>query len=220
MARGEVLDVNGTSRKAANLDVALNLDFLARGRPTQKTQLGGNGALVHLALVYQRLVLAVAHDGFAELSGVVHHAAHHAGALHPPAIVGEGHGAMCHHVAHLRQDFALQALGAGSRNVYAAFARIAGAGAHVLNHRPVVDGGVGVGHAADSGHAAMGCGAGAGFDVFLVLLARFAQMHVDVYQARNHHLAGHVAHFGIGCLEPLPHFGDLAIRHQDVHGVV
>ncbi len=87
---------------------------LALGRPAQKAQTGGDGALVDLAVAHQVVVLAVAHEGLAEHLAVVHGATHHAGALDATAVVREGDGAVLDHVAHLGDDLALEALGHGA----------------------------------------------------------------------------------------------------------
>ena len=217
---GDVLDVQLAAGKAAQGDVASDLQLLAFGRPTQKAQARRGDALIDLAIADQVLVLAVAHDHAAELAGVIHDAAHHAGGLDTAAVIGERDGAVCGHVAHLGERLALQALRAGTRHVHATLAGLGGDGLHILDGDGVVDDRVGVGHGANSREAAMGCGAGAAGDVFLLLEARLAQMHMHIHQARDDDLAGQVALDALLQGKALADLDDLAVADEDVGGFV
>ena len=214
---GEVLDVQVGAGELGQLDVAGDVDLLAGRGPAQHAQAGGGDALVDLAGVDQALVLAVVHDGAAELYGVVHDAAHHAGVLDAAAVVGEGHGAVGAHVAHLGEHLALEAAGARAGHVHAAHAGRGGAVADELDAGGGVGDGVGVGHADDVGEAAVHRGAAAGGDVLLVLEAGLPQVDVDVDQAGHEHAAGGVAHAGaLRGGEALTHGGDAAALNEHV----
>ncbi len=132
------------------------------------------------------------------------------------AIVGEGNGAVSHHVAHLRERFALQSLAASTCHVHAALAHGRGARLDVLDAERVVDDRRGVRHAADRRKAALGSRAGAGGNVFLLLLAGLAQVDMHVDQTRGDDLARQVALDALLDGKPLPHFDNLAIADHDV----
>ena len=158
----------------------------------------------------------MAHDDLVEHRAVIHDAAHHARILHAAAVVGEGHRAMSHHVAHFGERLALEPLAARARHVHAALAYCGCARLDVLHAQRVVDNGLGVGHAAHRREAAVSRRARSGSDVFLLLEAGLAQMHVHVHQARNHDLAGKVALDALLHGQALAHLDDLAVADQDV----
>ena len=141
-------------------------------------------ALVDDALADERLVLAVRDDDGVELLGVVHDQPHHARVLHALAVVGEGHGALGEHVAHLGERLALEADGERADRVHAHLAALGGALDDEAHRAALVADRVGVGHARDRGEAAVRRGARAARDVFLVLVAGLAQVHVHVDEAR------------------------------------
>ncbi len=215
-----MLDVQLAAAQAAQRDVARDLDFLALGRPTEKTEARRGDAFVDLAVADQVVVLAVAHDHAAKLAGVVHDAAHHARALHAVAVIGEGDHAVGNHVAHVGEHFAGEVLRAAARHVHAARAGRRRNGLDVLDRHRVVDDRVGVGHRADRREAAVGRGARAGFDVFLLLEAGLAQMHVHVDQAGDDDLAAQVALDALFHSEVLADLDDLAVADEDVGGFV
>ena len=104
--------------------------------------------------------------------------------------------------------------------MHAALAGLGGDGLHILDGDGVVDHRVGVGHGAHRREAAMGCGAGAAGDVFLLLEARLAQMHVHVNQARYDDLAGQVALDALLQGKTLADLDDLTVADEDVGGFV
>ena len=66
----------------------------------------------------------------------------------------------------------------------------------------------------------MGRGAGAAGDVFFLLEAGLAQVHVHVDQARDDDLAGQVALDALLQGKALADLGDLAVADEDVGGFV
>ena len=218
--RGDVLDVQRCARKAAERYIALDLQLLAFRGPTEHAQTRAAGALVDHAVADQALVLAMRHDDATELTRVVHHAAHHARVLDAAPVVGEGHGPVPGHIAHLGEGLALKPPGARAHHVDAALPYLLGHALHIFQREGVVDGGSGVGHAGDGGEAPMGGRAGAARDVLLLLLAGISQMHVDVHQPGDDHLAGKVALLGVGGLQSCAHRADRAVLHQDVDDFV
>ena len=85
--------------------------------------------------------------------------------------------------------------GAGDEDVHDAV--LGGAFVDERDGAGVVNRGRRVGHADDRGEAAARGGGGAGGDVFLGRLARFAQMDVQVNQAGTNNEAAHVHPFGV-----------------------
>ena len=213
---GDVLNVQRAAGQTGQGDVAGDLDFLAFGGPTQHAQTGGNHAFVDLAFADQIVVLLVGHDNAVELGSVVHDAAHHAGTLDAAAVIGEGNGAVGHHVAHFGDDFALQALGCGTGHMDTALTDSCCTGKDVFHTQGIVDDGIGVSHAAHGGETAMGSRTGAGSDIFLLLETGLAQMHVHVDQTGNGDLSAHIAGFALFDGKVLAHFGDLAVADHDV----
>ena len=135
------------------------------------------------------------------------------------AVVGEGNGALEHHVADLGQGLALLVLGqrADRADVHeagglAAVDLVADLGARVG------DGGR-VGHRGDVREAAVGRGARARLDGLLVLEARIAEVDVHVEQAGHEVLARAVDDLGLG-REVLAHLRDLVTVDEDVEDLV
>ena len=101
LGRGDVADVQGAARHAAELDVAIDLELLAEGRPAKHTQARRGATGVDDAVLGAALDLAVRTDDTVELADVAHAGLHHASALHAMAVVGERGGALHHHVTDL-----------------------------------------------------------------------------------------------------------------------
>ena len=213
---GDVLNMQRASRQLAHHDVARDLKLFALRRPAEQTKTRGDDAFVDLASTDQAFVLAVAHEHLAEHLAVIHDAAHHAGFLDTAAVISEGDSAASHHVPHLGDDFALEALAHGSGGIDAALAHLGGAGDHVADHDAVVGNGVGVRHGAYAGEAALDSSARAACDIFLVLETGLAQMHVHVHQAGNKVFAGQVANLGALDLDVLGDASNLIAFDQDV----
>ena len=195
--------------EARKRDVASDLQLLALRGPAEKPQAGGDDALVHLAVAHEVLVLAMGEEGLVEHLAVVHAAAHHARALDAAAVVGEGDGAVRHHIAHLGDDLALETLGASARRVHVAMALAGGNGLHVFDHGAVIGHRIGVGHRADAGEAALHSGAGFALDGALVLVAGLAQMHMHVHEAGNEILTSKIDNLAAVICKIDVHFGDL-----------
>ena len=95
------------------------------------------------------------------------------------------------HLAHRRQLLALPADGDGAGDVDVAQRR-APEVEHLVDHRRRVDGRRGVGHGHERGVAAERCRPAAGLDGLRLLLARLAQVAVEVDEARRHDAAAGV----------------------------
>ena len=220
MGGGDVLDVQLGTGQLGDLDVAGDLELLAGSRPTLEGQTGRDLALVDLAVADQVLVLAVAHEDLAEHLAVVHAATEHARALHAATVIGEGDGAVGDHIAHLGHGLALKTAGHGARRIDAAVADLGSAGLDELHDSAVIGYGIGVGHGAHAGKAALGSCAGTALDVLFDLVAGLAKVNVHIHQAGDEVLAGKVADLGSLDGEILADLGDLVAVNQDVNDTV
>ena len=220
MSGGDVLDVQLGTGQLGDLDIASDLQLLACRRPALEGQTGRDLALVDLTVTDQILVLAVAHKDLAEHLAVVHAATEHARALHATTVVSEGDGAVGDHIAHLGHGLALKTAGHGARRIDAAVADLGSAGLNELHDGAVIGDGIGVGHGAHAGEAALGSSAGATLDVLFDLVARLAQVHVHIHQTGDEILAGKVADLGSLGGEVLADLGDLVTVDQDVDDTI
>ena len=119
------------------------------------------------------------------------------GAVDGLAVVGEAERAGLAQLGHLGQRLAVQA-GGDAGHEADGDARLAPGGlAQAAQDRRGVDGRARVGHRHDRDEAAGGRGARAGLEVLLVLLARDAQVHVRVDEAREDVLARAVDHLAV-----------------------
>ena len=220
MGGGDVLDVQLGTGQLGDLDVAGDLELLAGSRPALEGQTGRDLALVDLAVADQVLVLAVAHKDLAEHLAVVHATTEHARALHAATVVGEGDGAVGDHIAHLGHGLALKTAGHGARRIDAAVTDLGSTGLYELHDGTVIGDGIGVGHGAHAGEAALGSCAGAALDVLFDLIAGLAKVNVHIHQAGDEVLAGKVADLGSLDGEILADLGDLVAVNQDVNDTV
>ena len=220
MGGGDVLDVQLGTSQLGDLDVAGDLELLAGSRPTLESQTGRDLALVDLAVADQVLVLAVAHKDLTEHLAVVHAATEHARTLHAATVVGEGDGAVGDHIAHLGHGLALKTAGHGARRIDAAVTDLGSTGLDELHDGAVIGDGIGVGHGAHAGKAALGSRAGAALDVLFDLVAGLAKVNVHIHQAGDEVLAGKVADLGSLDGEILADLGDLVAVNQDVNDTV
>ena len=85
--RGDVAYVVVAARELRELEVAIDLELLAKRRPAEHAEASGRPALVDDAVGGERLDLAVREHGAVELRDVVHAGPHHAGALHAVPVV-------------------------------------------------------------------------------------------------------------------------------------
>ena len=99
-------------------------------------------------------------------------------------------------------------------------ADLGSAGLDELHDSAVIGDGIGVGHGAHAGEAALGSSTGATLDILFDLVAGLAQVHVHIHQAGDEILAGKVADLGSLGGEVLADLGDLVAVDQDVNDTV
>ena len=137
-------------------------------------------ALVHLRAFGERVIFGVLDDREIEGAGVLERAAHDRARGDAAAVVGDRDRAGVVQVAHLGELLPLLPHGDGADGVEPGAADLAGARDHHLGDGARVVDRAGVGHHADVGEAARGRGREPREDVFLVFLARLAQVRVQV----------------------------------------
>ncbi len=133
------------------------------------------------------------------------------------AVVGEGHGACPLERGEVSELFAMAADGC-SGNRKDVHVRAARGIEHPAGDFSRVIHGAGVGHGADGGKAAGGCGHGAAGDRLFVGLAGLAQVNVNIDEARcDDESAGVEAFIGATAqLARRSHFRDTAVFEQEV----
>ena len=217
LGRGDVRNVKRAAGEAAQLDVAVDLELLAKRGPAEHAQARGGLALVDHAVRGERLNLAVGRDNTVELRDVLHAGAHHACALHAVAVIGEGAGALHDHVANLGELLALLASRKRTDGAHVAQARLARVVELVADLGAGVGNRVGVGHGGHVSEATVRCRASAGLDGLLVLEAGVAEVHVHVDKAGHQVLAACIDDLAaLGRLEALPHGSDFAVVDEHV----
>ena len=145
----------------------------------------GHLALVHDAAARERRVLLVQAQDPAREPLVLQRLAQDPGAVHGLAVVGEAERAGVGELGHLGQRLAVEAARDRGHEADRDAGLAPGRLAQRAQDRRGVDDRVGVRHRDDRDVAAGGGGAGAGVEVLLVLLARRAQVHVRVDEARE-----------------------------------
>ena len=137
-------------------------------------------------------------------------------------VIGKCNGTGGDHIAHLGKLLAGKPLGAGTNRIDARASRLPGAlFEKILDHGARIDHGIGVGHGYDTREPAMGGSAHTGDDVFLVLLARIAEVHVHVDHAGDEVLARAILHEKLlGQSDIRADGNDETIAHEDVRYLV
>ena len=179
---GNVGNVHGQLQVLGQHDVARGLYGLARRRLALDAQQPAGHALVHAPAPGQMRVFAVVDEGEVEVGRVFHNPAHQLGALQGAAVVGHGHAARSLKLGQRGQFLALEPHAGCGHGVEARAVGVAVAGA--LQHKGGDAGRIvdrpGVGHAHDRAKAAARCRLQTGGDVFLIFIARFAQVSMRV----------------------------------------
>jgi hypothetical protein len=191
---GEVVARAGELREH---EVAGDDVILRDAGPALESEARGDGALVHLGAFGERVVFGVLHHHEAVGAGVLQGAAHHARVGDAAAVVGDGDAARGAQVGHLRELATGLTAGDGADGVDAHEPVVAPLGDDHLGDGAVVVDGLRVGHRAHHDEAPGGGGAGARDDVLFVLVARLAQVRVQVDEAGQHPLARAVVHDGV-----------------------
>ena len=185
LANRDVLQVDARILLLGQTNVARNHQGLRDARPATKAELRRDGALVHVAALGQRRLLLVQRDRQIERPCVLQGAAHQPGACDRRAVVGKARRAACREVAHLRERLARAVHADRGEEARLDDSHLAGTIERGLERGARVDRRCRVRHRQDRRVAARRAGGRAGGAVLLVLLARHAQMHVRIHEARQ-----------------------------------
>jgi len=148
----------------------------------------------------RRGFLGVGDQGEAEILSILERPTHDLRVGDRRTVVGDGDGTGVTQLAQRGEDLAFACGGDRAGREHAAEPLLLAALEHEGDELTVVDGRLRVGHRHDGGKASGGGGPRARGDVFLVLLARLAEMDVQVDEARHHPAAAGVDHLGVtGC---------------------
>jgi hypothetical protein len=185
-----------------------------------ESQLSGDKALVHHPFADQRNVFGVGDDCQAKGARIFEGPSHQFAIGHRPAVVGNRQATSLFQLTHLGQRLTFQPLGDAADRIDVDTPLFGGLAPDVEGDRLVVVDRVGVGHAGHRSKAA-GCGRpGAGHDVFLVLVAGIAQVHVYIDQPGNHQLSPGVDHLCLASFDIFANIGDLAVLDKEIEGVI
>ena len=216
--RGDVTYVYPSTCELTQGDVPGNQSFFGfDGYPAQ-AQACGDRALVHAAAGHQDRVLAMVHNGKARKQCKAESAAHERRIVNRAAIIAETDDSSLCHLDHFCQLLPFSAFAHAGYGKHPHFAFASGPVQHVLHRRHVIYRWLSVGHTAHGGKAATSSGKRAGGDSLFVLLARFPQMTVDVYETRRKHQPRSIKHsFRTGGIAIFVHTDccDAAVLDQD-----
>ncbi len=213
--RADVLQVDMGAGVVGEDYVARDYDVLGGMRPALQAKAGGDRALVHDGLLGHGFVLTMVENGQVEHLGVFDGPAHDLVAFNAEAVVRNGDDPGLLQRAVRRELLALHADGDAAGGIDMHRNRARGV-VDQLNGASVVGRRGRVGHADDRREAAGGGSHRAGKNGFLVGLAGFAEMHVNIHEARADDEAGRVNHRGLLLLRRTEVFGELAVDYEDI----
>ena len=168
---------------ARRMSRATMMSSAAAGMPPSPSRIDSK-PFVHHAADGQLGHLAVLHDHAVEHLGVFEGPAHQGRRGDRGSVVGERDGAAGDELAEFGQLFALASLADGADGIDVGLPGPLGLEHDELGRGLGVDGGHRVGHAGDRRHAAGQGGGRAGGDGLVLLVARLAEVDVNVDQAR------------------------------------
>ena len=214
----QVLEVDPRAGEAREGEVAHDHELLGLRRLTGDPEARRPLALVHVAAGREHRVLAVLgqDDGLAQAAGVLHGPAHETSVRDARPVIGEEAHPELGHLAERRELLARPSHRDGAGRVDVA-RRGAPELQHLAHDAGMIDRRDGVGHGEDARVAAEGGRPGAGLDGLGLLLARLAEVAVEVDQAGAHDAPGRVE--GAIGAERRTHRGDPAVVADDDVGV-
>ena len=216
LAGGDVADMVGTARFAAQLNIARNGAVLAFGAYPAMSVGAGVPAVMNIPAVQEAVVLAVRGDHLAQPRRLAHDRPHHVRALHAPAVVRKRDRLRCHagKVSRLRAALADRQRTVGVHGDAGIAADDVGLNPQV---RRAVRHGIQIRHGADGGVTAACRRLRPRADGLLVRITRLPEVHMHITEAgqqgirnRTGQLAGSVRCFRLG---HAPHREQGNIRH-------
>ena len=185
LANRDVLQVDARILLFGQMDIARDHQRFGNTGPATKAELCRDCALVHVAALGQRRLFLVQGDRQVERPCVLQGTAHQPCARDRRAVVGKARRAARREVAHLGERFARAVHADRREKARLDHGHLAGTIKRRLKRGARVDRRRRVRHRQDRRVAARRAGGRARGAVLLVLLARHAQMHVRVDEARQ-----------------------------------
>ena len=210
---GDVADMHGQRQALGKTDLARDDDILRRADAALEPRQRGVVPLVDDAAVHEGGVLAVTQTLQPEVRGVQHRVRHEIGRDDALAVLGDGDRARRLHRADRGEVLALLPFGDRADGIDLAKPHFPGAVFDIGDDHLVIGDGLGVGHAAHLGEAALDRGAAARLDILLLFKARLAQMDVHIDEPRKNGQPGAVDALPF---EMLRKFGDLAVLNAQI----
>jgi hypothetical protein len=216
-----MLDVVSGSDIFVEPDVSFDDDFFGHPWPADESEACSDGAVVHGGVDGEFWLLAVLHEGEVGLCAGLEDLLHDLRVFDDIAVIGDGDGSGL--FAEVDLGDLLPGAGFGRSGDWedAAVGGSLGLEADPFHQFRGVEGGRGVGHAADGCEAAGDGGAGAGGDVLFGGLAGLAEVDMGVDETWGGDEVCGVDDVGCGRLgEVLSDFGDSCVGDGDVCGLV
>ncbi len=182
--RADVLNVIAATDRSIQQQIAGDHELLGLGGNPGQAQLRRHDPRVHRPAGQSRL-LAMLHDAGIEHFGILQGLAHDRGVADAHAVVAQGDRPALKHRADLRQFLALSALGDRSDRKHIGQPHPLGLAQNEFDLPLVIQRRLGIGHAADGREPPRHRRRRAAGDRLLFLVARLAQMHVNVDQPRR-----------------------------------
>ena len=156
------------------------------------------------------------HDQRAEAARIGQRARENLAVLNHPVAIGKGHSPGIAQKSDLRHLAARAPFGKGRHRMHMHRAGLAGTAAHEFEGFGIVDGRIGVGARDNCGDPARSRRSPRAAIAFLVPLARLADLHTHIYDARREVFTATIDHARGTALRQiaLKHMSDLALCHQ------
>ncbi len=182
---GHVADVQSRADVLGEKNVPRDDGLLGDRGPAGETELTRQGALVHLCVLGESWLLRVLRDHSPERLHVLEGATHEQGVRDAPAIVGEDGDlrARTRHGADLAESFTRETHRHCADRPHGDIAVLGAQRVHLLDHARGIGDRRGVGHRVHGGEAAGSGRPGAGQNRLALLVARLAQVRVEVDEA-------------------------------------
>ena len=214
-----MLDVDVGAGGVGEADVAVDDDFFGAGGGAVDAELVGGGAVVEGAGAGELGDFAMGGEEHVELGGVLHGAVEEGGVDGGIAIIGEHEDSGGAHAVDACEFLALAAFGDATGSVDGDAGVFCSRGKDGGDGCTGVDGGGGIWHHDDAGDAAVDGCFGACGDIFLLLLAGFAEVDVGIEEGGEEDLVLAVDDLGVGWgADAGGDFFDDAVDDEDVGG--
>src|SRR6056297_592249 len=179
-------DMQAATGEFSQHDIARSRGIFRNPGDPLQAELSRYRSLVHATITNQGKIFGMAEDWSVKSVCVLESPLHQFAAFNRQTIVGKTNATTLLQLSHLCQNFALHRPADRCDRIEISASLPVGLVDQVTGHRQVVVDRAGIWHAGQRGDAS-GCRrTGAADNIFLVLLARIAQVSMDVDQSRGH----------------------------------